>query len=112
MRVTPKHRYSNGFRERLKFLWFRWQAIHGRELTQTELAKTVGKLLGNDNLDQTTVGRWFRQTEPDLETINALARALGPGVDPGWLAFGADSKAPAPNSPVLDATTRLEPPDD
>jgi hypothetical protein len=103
--------HAKGFRERLKFAWFRWQAINGRELTQAELGETIGKILERkEPLDQTTVSRWFSSTVPEAYVIRGLAMALR--VDPGWLAFGPDSLAPAPNDPVHDRTGVMDPPAD
>ena len=52
---------------------------------------------------------WFADAVPDLHTTQAIAEACD--VDPGWLAFGAASRAPAPTAaravaPAADATRR------
>lgn len=50
---------------------------------------------------QTTVTRWFTGSRPERELMVGLCKALGEGllggIDPGWLDYGDDSKAPAPS---------------
>lgn len=77
----------------------------GARVTLTELAERVGAAFGG--------GRTFAQSQlteyhkgkvmPPLDVVLAYARATG--VDPGWLAFGGESEAPAPSgfSGVPDA---------
>lgn len=49
---------------------------------------------------QTTVTRWFTGSRPERELMIGLCKALGEGlpggIDPGWLDYGDDSRAPAP----------------
>ena len=50
---------------------------------------------------QTTVTRWFTGSRPERELMIGLCKALGEGlpggIDPGWLDYGDDSKAPMPH---------------
>lgn len=82
------------FASRLKLGWLRLQATEGKEVDQKEIAKRAGKALKRKPFSQATVSRWFNGTVPDVETVGGLALALK--VDPGWLAFGEASAAPAP----------------
>lgn len=92
---------GTGFGARLTHAWLRWQLLHHRELQQRELGEIVSTALERRQpYDASQVSRWFGgRSVPDLRTICEIARALD--VDPGWLAFGEDSKAPAP-SMVMD----------
>jgi transcriptional regulator with XRE-family HTH domain len=77
----------------------------GMRVTLTELADRVGIAFGG--------GRTFAQSQiteyhkgkvmPPLDVVLAYAKATS--VDPGWLAFGSESAAPAPSgfSGVPDA---------
>lgn len=66
----------------------------GRQMTDQMLVDRVARVLGRDPVDAGTGGRWFKGTQPSLATIAALAIVFE--VDPGWLAFGELSMAPAP----------------
>jgi hypothetical protein len=94
-----KAQQGSGFKDRLLFAWFRWQALQGKQMQQAELGESVGKILKRKPVTPSSVSRWFTEAEPDLQVICAIARSLG--VDPGWLAFGPDSQAPAPNDPAM-----------
>lgn len=85
---------ANGFATRLFRAWHLLQIRKGGGVTQEWLGRQVGRILGEDLVSQSAVSRWFKGATPDLDTIAALGRALG--VDPGWLAFGELSEAPAP----------------
>lgn len=69
-----------------------------RRVRGPEFARLVRDALGRETLTASTVQRWEEGSEPDLATIAAIASVCG--VDPGWLAFGAASKAPPPENPV------------
>ena len=67
----------------------------GRKLGYRDLGDRVGEILGEGPINQSKLTRWFNgETEPDLREVRAIAKACG--VDPGWLAFGEASQAPAP----------------
>lgn len=90
--------------------WLYFQARAGRQVTQREVGRRVAELMGRRRPhNPATVSAWFKGTAPDAETITALARALD--VDPGWLAFGAASQAPAPPDPVAMKMTPLPRPE-
>ena len=99
--------------ERLFQAWMLFQARVGESRSQEWLASEVSKRLGlkpRDYLNQATVSRWFRGAEPNYETLASVAKVLG--CDPGWLAFGPASQAPAPDDPMGRNMLRLEQPDD
>ncbi len=106
MLQTHKPVRNKEFKERLTIAWLRYQMLRREEIGQQWLSDEVGRRLNRGPLSQGTISRWFRGAVPDLESICAVAEALE--VDPGWLAFGAASKAPAPNEPILPYF-RLEP---
>lgn len=85
------------FRDRLFTAWHLHHVRTGTTQSQGWLADTVSQHLGLPKpLTQGAISRWFAaDTEPDLKTIGAVAAILE--VDPGWLAFGAASAAPAPS---------------
>jgi hypothetical protein len=99
----PKTHNYNGvsqFHDRLIFAWFRWQALQGRQVQQTELGEAVAKLLNRKPVTSSSVSRWFTEAVPDLQTIAAIAKVLG--VCAGWLAFGADCpECPPPENPAM-----------
>jgi transcriptional regulator with XRE-family HTH domain len=88
------------FAERLNYLWFRRQALLGRKIGQSEIARDVGRLMGRESFTQAAVSRWLNgEVDPDVKTVLAIAQAFE--VDPGWLAFGTgeppnDPAAPSP----------------
>ena len=83
------------FNNRVRLAHRHREAELNRDLGQAEIGVEMGKLLGTGKLTQATVSRYFRDTEPELAKICALATVLG--VDCGWLAFGDQTKAPAPS---------------
>lgn len=94
----PKPIEDTGFAQRLFRAWYLFQLKKGGSATQEWLGKQVGKMLtGKEPLSQSAVSRWMKGARPELETIAALASVLQ--VDPGWLAFGELSQAPAPEDP-------------
>ena len=95
---------EQGFSIRLFRAWHLLQIRKGGGATQEWLGKRVGRILGEAEVSQSAVSRWFKGATPDLETIAAIAKALD--VDPGWLAFGEDSQAPSPGDQVK---SRLRP---
>lgn len=69
----------------------------GRAAKLEELGKWIGDARGTDAPDKGTVSRWATgEQKPDLATIEAIAAVCG--VDPGWIAFGEKTGAPAPPS--------------
>ena len=96
---------DTGFAQRLFRAWYLFQLKKGGSATQEWLGKQVGKMLPpKEPLSQSAVSRWMKGARPELETIAAIAAVLQ--VDPGWLAFGGLSAAPAPEDPFRD---RLRP---
>jgi transcriptional regulator with XRE-family HTH domain len=89
---------EQGFSVRLFRAWHLLQIRKGGGATQEWLGKRVGRLLGEAELSQSAVSRWFKGATPDLDTIAAIAKALE--VDPGWLAFGDASLAPSPEDQI------------
>jgi transcriptional regulator with XRE-family HTH domain len=72
-----------------------------RDISQKEIGERVAKRLGEPRpIHQSTAGKWLKSGKeggavPDVPTIAALALEFA--VDPGWLAFGGASRAPAPD---------------
>lgn len=105
------------FVHRLKQAIWRYGKPPRKALSQAELGKLVGELLGR-SFSQATVGGWLKGSLPaDLGAMVALARALE--VDPGWLYFGEHSDAsapgddePAPRLPSRGGGKRLLPDDE
>ena len=72
-----------------------------RKIENSEIGRRVAEKMGREEPYRSqSVGRWLEESEPGLDVIVGLAEVLG--VDPGWLAFGEASKAPAPSG--YDAT--------
>ena len=69
---------------------------HGqiRKLELSEFGERIGARLMRPAVAPATIMEWFAGKTPDVETLQAVAEVCG--VDPGWLAFGAASGAPAP----------------
>lgn len=73
----------------------RLTATARRSVSLAEMGELVGAKLGREGFTATAVSRWMSGLqEPELAAIDAIADVCG--VDPGWLAFGARSQAPAP----------------
>lgn len=98
---------SMGFHERLFLAWSLWQGRQGRRVTQKELGELLATS-GGEAVGQTTVSGWFNGAIPDLYDICRLARIFE--VDPGWIAFGKETKASGPYDPILGAQQPLPPP--
>lgn len=83
----------------------------GRKVTYAELLEALTISMGEDAPKSTsTISRWFTDgTVPDVETVRRTAQFFK--VDPGWLAFGEDSAAPAPGNPAADLSEPQSPPD-
>jgi transcriptional regulator with XRE-family HTH domain len=66
------------------------------KVSQEALGALVSERLGREQrITGATVSRWESGgAVPDLATVEAIAEVCG--VDPGWLAFGEKSAAPAP----------------
>jgi hypothetical protein len=95
------------FRDRLTWSWFRYQLLKQEQRSQLWLSGEVSRRLGREPLSQGTVSRWFRGAVPDLESMGAVAATLE--VDPGWLAFGSQSRAPAPDNPMIGGSEFSQP---
>lgn len=69
-----------------------YQLAHKRTPTQGELAEFVSKVSGI-NVDQTTVGTWFKGTPPRVWFFREIAAFYG--VRLMWLMFGEGKMLPA-----------------
>lgn len=97
-RVMSKPIEDTGFAQRLFRSWYLFQLKKGGTATQSWLGAQVGrKVAPRVSISQSAVSRWMKGSRPDLEVIAAIAETLN--VDPGWLAFGELSAAPAPEDP-------------
>ncbi len=106
MTAPHKRMTTTGIRDRLFAAWYLYQARQGEQLSQEWLAEAVSKQLGLDTpITQGAVSRWLKGEGPNITTLGALAVVLE--VDPGWLAFGAASKAPAPSDPMQEGMRKL-----
>ena len=88
----------DGFTERLGQAWGLFVGARARQgrATYPDFAEIVGRVrVPPRTYDQSMVAKWLEGSVPGLDTIAALAVALN--VDPGWLAFGDRSLAPAPS---------------
>lgn len=86
------------FGGRLQWAMDTWHLRHRKpkRLSDRGVAERVGKLLGGEPLDASTVWRWRQtDTKPPLETVEALAKVLD--VPPGWLAF---REGPGPDDSI------------
>lgn len=102
--LASKSMSAQNFSARLFRAWHLLQIRKQGGVTQEWLGKRVGRILGEEDLSQSAVSRWFKGAIPDLDTIEAMAKALE--VDPGWLAFGEASAAPSPEDQIKN---RLKP---
>jgi transcriptional regulator with XRE-family HTH domain len=67
----------------------------GERVSQERLGLLIGPALGKAAVTAATVSRWESgDALPSLVAVGAIARVCG--VDPGWLAFGAETTAPGP----------------
>lgn len=67
----------------------------GRDMPRTAIGRRVGHFAGRTGFSSKVVGGWYDGgQEPELALKIVIARALD--VDPGWLWFGEESAAPAP----------------
>jgi transcriptional regulator with XRE-family HTH domain len=82
--------------ERILIARFEASALRSEKLTQERLGGLVSRELSKGApVTAATVSRWESgDTVPSVTTLAAIARVCG--VDPGWLAFGAESAAPGP----------------
>lgn len=82
--------------ERILIARFEASALRSEKLSQERLGILVSRDLSKGApVTAATVSRWESgDTVPSVTTIAAIARVCG--VDPGWLAFGAESAAPSP----------------
>lgn len=100
---------NQGFAERLEYALRLKELRERRDVGQKEIGKAVGELLGRKPLTQAAVSGWGKGSEPSFNVTTAIAVFVG--VDPGWLAFGEASAAPAPEGwvPAQPAGTDTEP---
>lgn len=106
MPIASNRMADEEMRKRLFRAWWSYQAAVGGERSQEWLAEAVSNELGlKEPLTQSAVSRWMRGEGISLKKLVALAKVLG--VDPGWLAFGEDSKAPPPADPMQEGMRRL-----
>ena len=82
--------------ERILIARFEASALRSEKLSQERLGALISRELSKGApVTAATVSRWESgDTVPSVTTIAAIARVCG--VDPGWLAFGAESAAPSP----------------
>jgi len=82
--------------ERILIARFEASALRSEKLSQERLGGLVSRDLSKGApVTAATVSRWESgDTVPSVTTLAAIARVCG--VDPGWLAFGAESAAPGP----------------
>jgi len=64
--------------------------------SQSWLAAKATSFLEGDVISQTTVGAWLAGKSVPETSVRAWAFAKALAVDPGWLVFGGESLAPAP----------------
>lgn len=105
-RNRKRVRYKT-FSERLSAVWNRRQLFSETELTQEWLAVEVSRLIKRrDDYSQGAISKWMSGTVPPVDVIQAIARIMSVPpklvVDPGWLAYGPASQAPAPWDPILE----------
>ncbi len=81
------------FTERFLLCYMQLGRREGAAISFEELTRRISKQYGQ-KIAGTTVTRWRDGTEPQRDHCEAAAHVFG--VDPGWLMFGEDSKAPAP----------------
>jgi transcriptional regulator with XRE-family HTH domain len=104
--------------ERILIARFEASALRSEKLSQERLGGLVSRDLSKGApVTAATVSRWESgDTVPSVTTLAAIARVCG--VDPGWLAFGAESAAPGPRrgkpivtgqGPVREEPRREEP---
>lgn len=87
------------------------ERLRHRDVTLAELGELVAQQLGRQKaFDPSVVARWIKgRQDPDTrDAWLALAETLQ--VDPGWLAFGDASSAPAPEGFVA-APEQTPPPE-
>lgn len=73
----------------------RLNRILGRHVSNAEFGRIIGEKLRNKSYSSASVGEWEKdESKPDIATVGIIAEICD--VDPGWLAYGKSSKAPAP----------------
>lgn len=84
--------------------------VEGKPVSRREIGRRASVLLElGKPIPDRTIGRYFEGRIPErLRIIWALARVMH--VHPGWLAFGDEGGAPAPQSARIDGFKRLDPP--
>lgn len=96
---------TEAFPLRLRAARLYLDSIEGGPVSNGELGRRVGAMLGRAAIDNSAVARWGKKKDgrmviPDTRTAIALALVCSgstPGaVDPGWLLCGDATIAPAP----------------
>ena len=86
---------SDGFKQRYFEATLEFGRVKGRAPTPEEMIKYVtNELRRADEFSPSSASRWKNGEMPNVPTIAAIAKYFY--VDPGWLAFGELSMAPAP----------------
>jgi alkylation response protein AidB-like acyl-CoA dehydrogenase len=99
---------DTGFKDRMFDAQLYASGQERRRVTQAEVAEAAAKLLKRKGWTAAAVSRHFGGRVPDVRTIAAYAKVMG--VDPGWLAFGDASEAPAPDVTAARLAQRVERP--
>ena len=88
-------RLMQTFADRYRAAFKRLEMMEGGDVTNLEMAERVAVFLERKPVSAVSASRWKNGAVPDLGIIGALAEICG--VDPGWLAFGESTGAPAPD---------------
>jgi hypothetical protein len=78
----------------------------GKRVGQGEVGTGAAKRLPRGTLTPAAISRHFNGRMPSVATVAAYAAEMG--VDPGWLAFGELSEAPAPDIPAAKLAEQAE----
>jgi hypothetical protein len=107
MATAAKSMAVTDFKDRLLHVWLDLQRARNDRITQVWIAQEMTRR--GVSMTQGSVSSWFRgESLPrDLQTYVVLAQVLSFGprgkrgwVDPGWLAFGEGTDAPAPEGSI------------
>jgi transcriptional regulator with XRE-family HTH domain len=82
------------------------EAVLGRRVDLDELAERTARAHGEKSFSQSKLsGYRTGAVNPSVDVLAAYAKATG--VDPGWLAFGVASGAPAPEGITAEPVRRV-----